>query len=213
MRQILVVIAIVTLIHAADAQIVKSYGIKAGAVLAGQDWEYSPSSPLAGLDIADQMRWGVDVGCFVEWFDNPTFSLVTEVHYAQRGCQDEVVVRSTSHPEGIGTKILSPRLDYLSLPLLLKARLDFVPVSPYLLAGPRFDVLLGKHPDGFDLVINQIKDHDWGITLGAGIAYDISSGYAIGAEFRYELSLQDIYETDMLTVRNHSMQFLTFVAF
>ena len=38
MKQILVVIATVTLIHTADAQLIKSYGIKAGAVLAGQDW-------------------------------------------------------------------------------------------------------------------------------------------------------------------------------
>jgi opacity protein-like surface antigen len=213
MRLIFVVAASLAIASASSAQLFQSYGIKAGPVLAGQHWDYAPSSPLAGLDIADQMRWGIDVGCFVEWFDHPTLSLLTEVHYVQRGFRDEYAVTSPTSPEIIGTEVLTPRLDYLSMPLLLKARLDYASVSPYVLAGPRFDILLNKNPDNFDLIVDKFKKYDWGLTLGGGIAFEAFPGYDIGAEFRYELSLQDIYRTDMLTVRNHSMQFLAYVAF
>ena len=213
MRQILVISAIIAVIQTSSAQIIRSYGIKAGAVLAGQHWDYSPSSPLAGIDIADQMRWGLDVGCFIEWLDTPTFTLITEAHYLQRGFREELPATSPASPDGIWTQVLTPRLDYLSIPLLMKARIDFASVSPYLLSGPRYDVLLSKNPDGYDLVIDQIKDYDWGLAFGAGIVYDLSPCFDVGAEFRYDLSFQDIYKTNILTVRNHSMQFQAYIAF
>jgi len=213
MRRILVLIAVYCFVLSADAQPLRSYGIKAGAVLAGQHWRYSSFFPPPGVTIADQMRWGLDVGLFLEWLDNPTFTLITEFHYLQRGFREELPGSSAASPELMGTTVLSPRLDYLSIPLLMKFRIDFPPFSPYVLAGPRYDILMNTNPDNFEAVLDDIKGYDWGMTLGIGIVYDVSPEYDIGAEFQYDLSFQDIYNTEILTVRNHSMQFLLFAAF
>ena len=100
--------------------VVRSYGVKLGVVSAGQSWDYSGG--MSGLKVFDKRRSGLAVGGYVEWLAIPTISLVTEVDYAQKGCRDAVNVLSEGSPVPTGTMTIRPRLDYVSIPVLLKLR-------------------------------------------------------------------------------------------
>ena len=59
-----------------EAQLVRSAGIKAGAIAANQDWNYAPE--IGGFDA--KTRWGYDAGGFVEWLNIPFFSVSRPFH-------------------------------------------------------------------------------------------------------------------------------------
>jgi opacity protein-like surface antigen len=178
-------------------------------VLASQTWDYGT---LAN-DLDTESRWGVDAGVFVEWLTMPVFSISSELHYMQKGMKLSILLTSEQDPEGWGEYLTrSPRVDYLSALVLAKARLLDHGVSPYLLAGPRLDVLLQTKGDGFELVLDRFRETDVGVTVGAGIEVNASDAVALGAEFRYSPSLSDGYSSG-LTVRNSSMEFLVVVGF
>ncbi len=210
MKSVLKILALLLLTLTANgsSQLVRGYGIKAGAALAGQDWSYSV--PVG--NVASQTRWGVHVGPFVEFLNIPVLSVLVEAHYVQKGFSEELLVTTESSPEGIGTRTLSPRIDYLSVPLLAKARLDVGPVSPYVVAGPRFDILLSTKPDGYDAILNHIKSSDFGLTAGAGVEWAVTPSIRIGAEGRFSPGFQDVFNTPLLKVRNHSFEFLATIS-
>jgi hypothetical protein len=209
MKSILLSTAFCFLLQTSEAQLIRSYGIKAGAVIAGQDWKYSS----LGFTIADKMRWGFDIGCFVEWLDISTVSIVSELHYVQKGFKDEIIVTTAASPEGVGTKELTPRIDYLSIPILVKLRMDLPSFSPYILGGPRYDILITTKPEGYDVVLNYLRKSDMGITFGGGFECSIIPDVLLGLEYRYSMSLVDVYSTEVLKVRNRSMELLVFVDF
>jgi opacity protein-like surface antigen len=209
MKTIFLSIAFCFLIQTSEAQLIRSYGIKTGAVIAGQDWKYSS----LGFTVADKMRWGFDFGCFVEWLNIPTVSIVSELHYVQKGFKEEVNVTTAASPDVVGTKELTPRVDYLSIPLLVKCRMDLPSFSPYVIVGPRYDVLITTKPEGFDVVLNHLRKSDIGITFGGGFECSIMPEVLLGMEYRYSMSLDDVYSTEVLKVRNRSMEFLLFVGF
>ena len=189
-----------------EAQLVKAYGVKAGAVTAGQDWKYSGFSS----SIANNMRWGIDIGGYIEWLNIPVVSIVSELHYVQKGFKDEFIMTSQTGPDPIGTYEVTPRIDYLSIPILVKLRMDLPSFSLYIIVGPRYDIMLSSDADFFGPTFTK---SDMGITAGGGLESTLIPGMIIGLEFQYSMSLQDIYSTDLLKVRNQSMEFLLVVGF
>jgi opacity protein-like surface antigen len=196
--------AMLSLSGISTAQIVRSYGIKVGTSVSSQEWTYA----IPFVHVAERVRWGVDLGCSVEFLNIPVLSVLVEAHYAQRGFSDEVTVSTVSNPEGIVRTTLSPRVDYLSLPVLAKVRVDLGNVSPYVVIGPRLDVLLSTKPEGYDVVLDKLKPTDLGITVGVGVEWTVSQSVRIGAEGAYCPGLRDVYSSDLLTVRNRSYHIL-----
>jgi hypothetical protein len=188
----------------AHSQLVRSYGIKFGAVSANQTWHYT-SLP----DLTTNYRWGVTGGVYVELLDVPLVSLVAELQYTQKGMSYSLPLTTESQPLGTGQfSTLSPRVDYLSVPILAKFRLKSPFFTPYLIAGPRVDLLVHKNGDGFDAVIDQFKSTDAGGTVGVGAEANIPLPVGILAEIRYNASFRDSFKSELLTVRNHSFDFL-----
>ena len=119
-----------------------------------------------------------------------------------------MTVRTVSNPEGNGRTTLSPRVDYLSLPVLAKVRIDLGNLSPYAVIGPRLDLLLSTKPVGYDVVLDKLKPTDVGFTVGIGVEWTVSQSVRIGAEGAYCPGLRDVYSSDLLTVRNRSYHIL-----
>lgn len=195
---------------ASTGQLLRTYGVKGGAVLASQTWDYL--APISDLDT--ESRWGMDAGVFVEWLTMPVLSVSSEVHYIQKGMKLKVLLTNEQHPDGWGEYwIRSPRVDYLSAQLLAKARLWDQEISPYLLGGPRIDILLQTEGEEFELVLDKFRGTDIGATVGAGIEVHLLDPVTLGLEFRYSPSFNDGYSSAYMKVRNSSMEFLMVAAF
>jgi hypothetical protein len=186
------------------AQLVRSYGFKLGAVSASQTWHYTDTS-----DLTTGYRWGVTGGVYVEVLDIPLLSFIAEIQYTQKGMTFSVPVTTESQPNGTGQFItMSPRVDYLSVPLLAKLRLPSPIITPYLIAGPRVDLLLFKRADGFEAVIDKFESTDFGGTIGLGVELHTLLPVGLLAELRYNPSFRDSFKDEFLSVRNHSFDFL-----
>jgi hypothetical protein len=126
------------------AQLIRSFGVKAGAVTATQSYDYENSPDLTSLGM--DYRWGVVAGVFARTGSLSLFSLSAEVMYIQKGFRTEALVASPSFPDGWGETItITPRADYLSIPVFLHAGFDAAALSPYLFAGPRLDFLVYRN--------------------------------------------------------------------
>jgi opacity protein-like surface antigen len=206
-------VAIFTLISSrADSQLIRSYGAKIGITEASQDWKYTGA--LSDLKIYDKSRTGLDIGGYVEWLDLAVLSIITEAHYIQKGCKDEFEVTTVEMPQGTGeTKLHTPRIDYMSFPVLAKLRFDTPILTLYGIGGYRIDFLVGKNSYASGAVFDDLKSTDQGPTIGFGIEAPITSKNYLGGEFRYSFSSQEIFSNQNLTVKNKSMEFLFIVGF
>jgi hypothetical protein len=186
------------------AQLVRGYGIKLGTVAANQTWKYTGAPELTTSE-----RWGVTGGVYIELLDLPVIGVVGEIQYTQKGMKFSIPVTTASQPEGTGQFItLSPKVDYLSVPVLAKVRLPFPAFSPYIIAGPRMDLLLSKRGDGFDAVVDEFKSTEVGGTFGVGVELRTLLPVGLLAEIRYNPSFRDAFKSEFLSVRNHSFDFL-----
>ncbi len=192
-----------------QAQFVRSYGFKVGGSLAKQAWDYS-----SNYSLEPDNRFGLNIGGFVEFLDLPLASIIAEADYSQKGMKIDIPTTSESGPEIIGTTTLNNRIDYLSLFLLGKLRYNLVLFSPYLIAGPRFDIELGKNVEkGFETIYDDFKKDNFGLTVGIGTELIKILPLSLLAEFRYNYDLSNVYSNERLKVKNQSFDFLVGVFF
>jgi hypothetical protein len=189
----------------AHAQLVKGFGVKIGVTAANQSWDYT----VGGHDPSTQNRWGITGSAFVELLNMPYLSLIVEGQYTQKGMSMRVAANTVSNPDGTGEFVtLRPSADYFSVPLLVKIRFQTAFLSPYLIAGPRYDFVLARHGDGFDPVFNELTSSEPGATVGVGV--ELHAVFPIDAllELRYNASLKDAFGSSYLKVRNHTVDIL-----
>jgi hypothetical protein len=182
---------------------VRAYGLKLGAVAANQTWDYSIYHHLPTIN-----RWGVDVGVYMEWLNMAILSLSTELHFAERGMREQLVESTPAYPEGTGRRMtFDNELDYLSLPILVKARYELEPLEAYILAGPRIDVKLSSR-QSWNTVYDRFRDVSYGATLGVGLSFqNIITGKDFGVEYRFSPSFGSEYSIPGLEVTGKSMEF------
>ena len=202
MKKIGIPVALVLAISsAAHAQILEGYGAKAGVVIANQDFDYTFGF---GFDTND--RTGFDIGVYAEWFDLAFFSLLTEVHYIQKGMEHEER-RVNEFGEELASRKWNSRVDYLSIPILAKITFQTKHVSPYFMMGPRIDLFLGYNSDHFEALYDEFERVDIGGDFGIGVG-DNGAPVKVLLEFRYSPDFSNAYETDLLKVKNNSFEIL-----
>ncbi len=193
------------------AQVLKSYGVKAGLVSA----DVSHSSEA--FDEVIGRRTGFGVFAFAEWLDLPLASVVTEAGYVQRGFVQEGEVRTGPGEGGvIENAETGSRLDYLSFLALGKLRYDGLATTPYVLLGPRVEVLVNRAP-------GTIETEDGRFSLGFADAFDtLAAGGTAGVgvattrlfparlliEARYDFDLTDSLGDAPADVRNNAFSVL-----
>src|ERR1043166_3208154 len=101
-----------------QAQFIKAYGFKTGAVIASQSIDYTIFNDFRFV-LPTENRWGFDAGGFIELFGLPYVSLLTELHYSQKGYSSTLQETTPAQPAGTGRFFTyKARVDYLSMPIL-----------------------------------------------------------------------------------------------
>jgi hypothetical protein len=189
----------------AGSQLVRTVGFKGGIAATSQTWEYANN--ISSLDA--QTRFRLDLGVFVEWLSQPAFSITTEAHYIQKGFKVSIPVTSAASPDGDGSFLTFYQdLNYFSFFILAKGRIELGSMSLYGIAGPRLDLLYVAHNTGFGLITEHFRPNEWGITLGVGIEAFCMGPFRVGSELRYSPTLQASYSSNLLEVRNRSIEML-----
>ena len=221
-RITLLLLALVFLVSDASAQPVRGYGLKIGVTRAIWDWNINgrPMEPLGP-------RVGLDAAFFAEWLNLDVVSIVSEVHYIQKGIQQDIPITTASAPDGTGSFVHERvRLDYLSIGILPKCRLDCGMAEYYLIGGIRFDISLGGNATAeadapfndlvlgsYQTFIDRFKEFQLGATVGIGAQLHALLPWSTGIEFRYSPNLQRAYSAQYADVTNTSFELLLTLSF
>ncbi len=208
---IFIIVTLCFSLSVVHGQIITGWGIKTGATFANQEFEYLQTS----LNMDINSRTGLDVGIFVELLPLPVLRLVPEIHYIQKGMVEEQIKAGESGPEPLGTLEYSNRVDYLSIPLLAKITIPNLIISPYLIAGPRLDIILGYDSEPVDdsIIYDNFESYDLGADFGIGVETNLILPVHILAELRFSPSFSNAYETDLLKVKNQALELLVGIKF
>lgn len=198
-------------IATSQAQFLKGYGLKIGATLASEDWDYSRLS----TDFTPDKRWGLNLGVFSEFLDIPYANIVIELNYVQKGMKEEVPVTTTTNPDGTGEYITwDTRIDYLNLSALGKLKSKFGQFTPYIMIGPKVDFKLNvENSFGITNVVeDEFKTIMYGAKIGGGVEFKFST-FSLLAELLCDHNFNDLFENENLTVTASSIDFRLGVLF
>ena len=166
---------------------------------------------------------------YAEWLDVPFFSVVTEAGYVQRGFTETMELRDLDNAPA-GTAEGTSRLDYLTTAALGTVSIPVLGGRPYLIAGPRLDVLVNQAPGAFgfgasevegiseDLILESgVPDHfespAFGITVGAGITLPRVLPARLSLEARYDRDITDSTSAVPAETRNNAVTVMLGVGF
>ena len=187
-----------------------AFGVKAGVAFSKQTFDYTD------FESEFDTRAGLQFGFFLEYPVNRYFSLVPEFRYVPVGVKYSILYIQDYGFNGEPVyETRQTRVDYLSVPLMIKARLPMRKFTPYLIAGPRVDFQLGTGADAADFsqVYDQFDQITAGFIFGGGVQFKLSPRYNLLVEASYSPDVTKVYETDFLNVRNHTLSIVTGVTF
>ena len=206
MRYVLILFLAIIIVsfstNSLHSQFIKNYGIQIGITSANQ--EYSGSAfPLAEIDL--KRRLGFLGGFQIEWLDVSYISIITQIEYIQKGMGIEGIVTGQNSPEPLGTRTDYSRLDYLSLPVLLRLSLIHRPITPYVIAGPRYDYLLNYDSSEFmNYVFDNFRRGVYGGAIGIGIESNFPKLIKLTLELRYNLDFTDSLKLEGKESKNNT---------
>ena len=173
-------IGVVVLVAWSPAAQGVDFGLEAGMCWATQD--FACPEPY---EYETDIRVGPRLGLFAEFGVTPRLSLQTGIHFVAMGMNYEWEIYTVEN-----------KIDYVAIPILLRARLESSPSEPSLCfsAGLRVDILIAKDPDPW---FESIYDDFAKAGLGADVGVGIESGPA-RLEFRYSAAFTDSRPDDSL---------------
>lgn len=189
-----------------NGQFVKSAGVKAGISLANQ-------SHL--IDVIDHTLEtgpvaGPAVTFFSEFFRGKHLGLQADLSYLARGSKSSVESVTVNHLDNDritvneGDEKIS-RFHYLSLSPLAYYRFGGGRVTPYLLLGPRFDLLI-KYETESEYPLEDQNDLILGLSGGAGVEFSVGK-MGVLAELQFQPDLSPVTNRDPLLINNNSLVF------
>ncbi len=195
-------LAAVLLPFSLQAQLIEAYGVKAGL----NSSNAALSFPQSAFEIDTQRRTGINAAFFVEWGNFSVFSFITQVEYAQRGFAEEQIITGENSPEPLGAIQASTRLDYISLPILLKLQYPRLAAVPYLLFGPRVDFLVNREAGKFEFQMGTFEsplgkgfeERAFGGVIGLGFSADKLLHLPLLVEARYNFDFTNNADLTML---------------
>jgi hypothetical protein len=200
---ILVATAVLFVFSTSQAQLISGYGVKLGMSYANQNFDYTDKD----LKLDTKYLSGTGAGVFVEWLKLPLVGVTTEVLYVQKGMKVTAVKTTANDPSGVGTIEVNNRVSYLSIPVLAKLKFGGMLIAPYVVAGPRFDVLLSYDSEE-KVVYDNFKSTVVGGDIGVGGEFSFILPVALSAELRYSTDFDNSYESDLLKVNNKAFLLL-----
>jgi DNA-binding protein YbaB len=191
MKKFILLFLIVFISGVSQAQLLRGAGIKLGLTIANQDWDHT----IIAVD--PNSRAGFNIGVFAEFLDMPVFSVVAELNYVQKGVSDLEAEIADQLFDG------SVRLNYLNISALGKLRMDFIAVSPYLVAGPKLDIELSRDAVVNNLVIDNFKKERLGFKIGLGTEIHLMFASVL-VEVLYDADFNELYNRNNLSISTRS---------
>ena len=145
------------------------FGFRKG-IKVGYNW-----ATLSGDDYAESRKALVG-GIAVEFNLLPLFSFELDVLYSPRGASSD----------GIETK-----MNYISVPMVLKKKFIPVGIHPYILGGPEFNFLISAKA-GEEDVKDLFTSEDLVFVIGAGLEFSFMANSAY-VEARYSYGLNNVF--------------------
>lgn len=166
------------------------------------------SSTPAGDDVPADIESisGFTGGIFLKYSTGNVFAIQPEILYTRKGGY---------YSEGLFSYELN--VDYLEIPLLLKAQIPVgEAVFPFLYVGPYAAFELNNREQGDFFFVDYestaaIRDFDAGAVLGAGLDVELEK-FFLGFDARYGIGMVNIYEPDddgdQADIKNRSLSFM-----
>ncbi|MGH8016443.1 MAG: hypothetical protein ACREBV_09645, partial [Candidatus Zixiibacteriota bacterium] len=88
----------------------------------------------------------------------------------------------------------------LATPSLLNLQV----ISPYLIAGPRIDVLLSSDTEVEKVARKDLESTVFGASVGAGIKLSVSPAASLFVEGVYQPDISDAFKFPTLNIKNNS---------
>jgi hypothetical protein len=196
-----------------NAQIVSHYGVKAAFTRSTLDIEEF-------VDFSD-WRSGLNLAVYAEHDICDFLALDLQLEYTQKGYIMEQV-----ETDEMGMRIqdvsANTRLDYLSIPLLVKIKYPHEKATPFIAFGPRFDYLINTAKGEFEFTNNTmtddfadyLKDSAIGASISGGVQIPTARKCDVILEFRYNLDFTDSADAPLeYEVKNKSWDIWLGIAF
>lgn len=188
----------------------QGFGIKAGLSLSDQSYEYD----ITGFEVSRLNQYGISAGIFLSHKVSFLPELRFEVDYVPKGSSIKILKTSEQSPDIYEIIKIQDRIHYISINVLaLPALLNSWTIAPYLIIGPRIDILAGSTSDIPSLVLDDLRSTVLGATIGAGINLQLKSSASLLIEIIYNPDFSYAYEKGVLTVKNNSFQLMTGISF
>ena len=202
MKKIFIMLIILTSVSSLNAQFIRYIGIKGGVTSSTQTWQGTMADDMP------QSKTGLNIGMFAEFLNLSFLSFVAEANYVEKGYKFDIYATSVSNPDGGQLESHKYGYNYLNFSLLGKLKLDYPVVSPYLIAGPKIDILLNNSIDGNIIIFpdDKLNSVRFGFKAGVGAETKLF-GLIFLAEFIYDFEIGSLYNYDTATFNTHSLDF------
>jgi opacity protein-like surface antigen len=192
-----------------NAQILSNYGIKLGADITNQSWDYKNSGNVKWDNITT-----VSPRIFAEINLSP-IQIEGELGYSRKGFETSIPVTTVTNPDGTGESyMIKNQLNYLNFSLAGKYSYAMGVFAPYVIAGPQLNLLINKNTDKYmNIIFDNYKKYNVGVSLGLGTEVKGLLPVALLIEYRYETDFINNYNTDDVNIKNYSHVVLLGVRF
>lgn len=183
-------------------QFPSSFGIKAGISVADQSYQIRPID----YKLETEAIIGPTLSLFMEAFRGDHFSLQMDLSYFLKGSKTSTESLTVDHlhndqiivNEG---ELSTSRFSYLSVAPMARYRLGKGSAQPYVLLGPRMDILLKYETDSAFPLEDQNSIIP-GLTLGAGLEYKLNR-LGVFTELQFQGDIIPVTGKDPLLINNH----------
>ena len=187
-----------------QGQAAYTFGIKGGISLANQRFRITPID----YTIETEPLPGPVVSLFLEPFGGVHFSFQLDLSYGCKGSLTKVQGVTVNHLEQdritlLEGKMTRSRFRYLSISPGVRYRMGQGPLVPYVLAGPRLDLLL-KYSTDSDYPLEEQRVVVFGLSCGAGVEYSLQKVGLFG-ELQYQPDFTAVTSEEPLLIRNHML--------
>lgn len=192
-RFLLVVLS--SLMVNANAQFMKSLALKGGLAMTNLSRTTSQFKPSYKLGVYSALE--------IEWFRSKHVAVFTNFAYTQKGYQTTIPETTDAMPDGTGRSIAyKASYYYASFSPIVHFKTDLKHWNPYVLVGPRLDILTKDVENGRKIQhLQGFNNNIWGLTTGMGLARRIGN-CEITAEALYMQDFSRAFNNRNPAIRN-----------
>jgi len=204
MKEYLLLVAFTLFCLPARGQLIKGYGLKVG--LTSSDVRVT-DFPIANPFVDNRhRRTGYGAFVFIEWKGPSFLSFVTETGYVQRGFSFDLL-EDPQNPLTFGYHSQID-LNYISTATLVRMTFLETSLSPFLLVGPRLDILVMRTPKKGRTIAESFSTVAAGGLVGAGLEMKKLLPVSLFLELRYNFDLTNSLPEGILDAYNNAFDVL-----